>query len=165
MVLSAQLLGQAAVIDKRCVAQSSAYGPESRGTPCRSDIIISEQPIDYPYVTEIDILITLSQEGYDNFAQSTKESVFFDPQLVSPSTLSKARHFPIPATETASKELRTRLAANVIILSACAAQTALVSKDSLTRAIEMTLGERHRALNLKALELGWDLGSKVETYA
>ncbi len=164
VVLSAQLLGQAAIIEKKHVAQSSAYGPESRGTPCRAEVIISDEPIDYPYVTEADFLIALDQDGYDRFSGDVGDTILFDPKAVSPHERMTVRHIPIPATEISSREPGGKAAANVIIISALAAYVSLVSKKSLTEAIEMTVRKGFCRPNLKALELGWRLGLEVEAH-
>ncbi len=164
VVLSARLLGQAGAVEKKYVAQSSTYGPESRGTLCRAEVIISDEPIDYPYATDANFLIALAQEGYDRFSGDVREAIMFDPKGVSPPSQTTTKHIPINATEISSKELGKRAVANVIILSALVAHTSLVPKDSLRKAIEITMGERFHKLNLKALELGWKLGLEVETH-
>lgn len=162
VVLSARLFGQAGVIEKRYAAQSSTYGPESRGTLCRAEVIISDEPIDYPYVTEADFLIALAQEGYEKFSGNVKDAILFDPKVVSPRAGMTARHIPIPATEIVLKELGNKAVTNIIMLSALAGCTSLVSKESLTEAVRMTVGKDFYELNLKALELGWKLGLEVE---
>lgn len=162
VVLSARLLGQAGVIEKKYVAQSSTYGPESRGTLCRAEIIISDEPIDYPYVTEADFLIALAQDGYKNFSGNVKDAILFDPGVVSPHVQTTTRHIPIPATKIVLKELGNKTVTNIIMLSALAGCTSLVSKESLTEAVRITVGKEFYELNLKALELGWRLGLEVE---
>lgn len=164
VVLCARLLGQAGAIEKKYVAQSSTYGPESRGTLCRAEVIISEEPIDYPYVTETDFLIALAQEGYDRFSGNVTDAIIFDPKGVSPNARITTKHIPIPATGTSAKEFGSKAVANVVILSALAAHTSLVSKDSLKQAIEKTVGEKFHELNIKALELGWRVGLEVEAH-
>lgn len=165
VVLIARLLGQACALDKKYAAQSSTYGPESRGTPCRAEVVISGEPIDYPYVTEADFLIALAQGGYEEFSRDVRDTVLFDPKAVSPRAETAVRHVPIPAAETASRELGGRAASNVIMLSALAAYASLVSKESLAEAVRITVGEKFLELNLKALELGWRLGLEVEANA
>ncbi|MEM1590058.1 MAG: 2-oxoacid:acceptor oxidoreductase family protein, partial [Candidatus Bathyarchaeia archaeon] len=47
--------------------QTQSYGPESRGGACRSEVIISEVEIDFPKVTEPDILVLMSQHAYNEY--------------------------------------------------------------------------------------------------
>ncbi|HHT9134791.1 MAG TPA: 2-oxoacid:acceptor oxidoreductase family protein, partial [Candidatus Avalokitesvara rifleensis] len=160
-VLSARLLGQAGVIEKKYAAQSSTYGPESRGTLCRAEVIISDEPIDYPYITEADFLIALAQEGYEKFSDNVKDTILFDPKVVSPHVQTTTRHIPIPTTEIVLKELGNKTVTNIIMLSALAGCTSLVSKESLAEAVRITVGKEFYELNLKALDLGWRLGLEV----
>ena len=52
---------------------TQAFGPEARGGACSAQVILSNQPILYPYVTRPDILVTMSQEAYSLFAPQLKE--------------------------------------------------------------------------------------------
>ena len=45
VVFAAQLLGRAGVLEGWFVSQSSFYGPESRGTLCYADVILSRESI------------------------------------------------------------------------------------------------------------------------
>lgn len=162
MVLVARLLGQAGVIEKKYVAQSSTYGPESRGTLCRAEVIISDEPVDYPYITEADFLIALAQDGYDRFSGGVRDTILFDPKAVCPHVRAATRHVPVSTVEIALRELGGKAVSNVIMLSVLVAYTSLVSKESLTEAIKITLGKNLLEHNLRALELGWRLGLKVE---
>jgi 2-oxoglutarate ferredoxin oxidoreductase subunit gamma len=39
--------------------QTQSYGPESRGGACKSEVVISEEEIDFPKVVEPDILVVI----------------------------------------------------------------------------------------------------------
>jgi len=38
---------------------------EARGGACRSEVVISDEPIHYPLIEEADILVAMSQEALD----------------------------------------------------------------------------------------------------
>jgi len=62
IVLAATLLGKAASLyDGKEAVFTQAYGPEARGGASRADVIIADEPVDYPYVTEPDVLAVLFQ--------------------------------------------------------------------------------------------------------
>lgn len=164
VVFAAQLLGGAGVLEGWHVSQSSFYGPETRGTLCYGDVILSREAIDFPFVTRPDILLALCQEGYDRFARDTAMLVFFDSGRVKPEPSIKTEHFSIPAEEMAHKELGKKVVANLITLAACCAKTGIVSKESLIKAMEEVTEESNRPINLKALEWGWGLGIKAEAH-
>ena len=67
-MLSGQIVGQAASIyDNGFSTLTQSYGPEARGGACTAEVVISDEPIDYPYVTLPEVTIILSQEAYNNF--------------------------------------------------------------------------------------------------
>jgi 2-oxoglutarate ferredoxin oxidoreductase subunit gamma len=160
VVFAAQLLGRAGAVEGWCVSQSSFYGPESRGTLCYGDVVLSRESIDFPFVTRPDILVALSQEGYDRFARDTVVFVLFDAGRVKPDVSLKAERFSIAAEEVAQKELGKKVVANLIIIGACCAKTGIISKESLTKALEEMSQESQRNINLKALEMGWEMGGR-----
>jgi 2-oxoglutarate ferredoxin oxidoreductase subunit gamma len=69
LLQSGRILAEAAAIyDDKKAAESCAYGPESRGSAAKVDIIISDEDIDYPKIEKIDCLIALTQEAFDRYA-------------------------------------------------------------------------------------------------
>ena len=66
IVLIGSILGKAAAIhDLKHATMIQAYGPEARGGSCSSQVIISEEEIAYPYVQEPQVLMCMSQEGFE----------------------------------------------------------------------------------------------------
>lgn len=163
VVFAAQLMGRAGVIEGWCASQSSFYGPESRGTSCYGDVILSRESVDFPFVTIPDILIALCQEGYDRFARDTTGFILYDPGRVTPDPSPKTSHLPVPCEEVAQRELGKKMVANLIALAAGCARTGIIKKESLIKALTEMTEESHRPVNLKALELGWELGIKRVT--
>ena len=82
-----QILGKAAsLIDQRESTLTQSYGPEARGGACSAQVIISSSTIHYPYVRNPDILVCLSQEGYDKFHELLKDggTLIVDQDLIQP---------------------------------------------------------------------------------
>lgn len=164
IVLMGEILGEAAVLDKKYVGQTSSYGPEARGSACKSEVVISNSWIDYPKVTEADVLVCMSQGTYDqNKAKvnTPKGVIFIDSQLVRPDPSSPVKLIPIPATEKALRELGNRMVANIVLLGAVVKAVGLVSEESLLQALSSRVPESLLELNKKALALGFEL-SKIE---
>ncbi len=163
IVLLGQIIGQAGIYDKRHVAQSSTYGPETRGSLCRAEVIISDDNIDYPYVTKSDIMIAMTQKGYKIFASSVKKpggSIFYDTKLMKVLSNASARYFPVPATELAIKQFGSPTSANIIMLGAVVATTNTISKKSALKAIKEIINPKAVSTNLEAFNLGINLGCK-----
>ena len=46
ILLMGEILGEAAVLEKKYVGQTASYGAEARGSACKSDVVISDSWID-----------------------------------------------------------------------------------------------------------------------
>jgi 2-oxoglutarate ferredoxin oxidoreductase subunit gamma len=69
VITAAILLGEAAVIHEGINAvQSQSYGAAARGGATRSDVILSGEEINFPVVTQPNIVVCLTQEAYNSFA-------------------------------------------------------------------------------------------------
>jgi 2-oxoglutarate ferredoxin oxidoreductase subunit gamma len=163
IVLAGTVLGRAAFNDGKWVGGTNSYGAASRGGSCRAEVVISTQPISFPYVIEADVLIAMYQTAYDKYIGQVKDKesiVIYDEHLVSPSKVDGLRQVPIPATRTAIEDLKSELVANMVMLGAAVELTGLVTKDALCSAVAETVAERLRELDLKAVEAGFRLGSR-----
>ena len=155
IVLSSKLLGVAAsLFDGKEAVCTQAYGPEARGGAARSDVVISDEPVDYPFVTEADVLVALFPEAYSKFRPMLKPggTLIIDSGLVQ-APESEENVCRIPATSMA-QELGNRLASNVVILGCLVGKTGVVSRDSVEKAIRATMKPKIVDLNIKALDAG-----------
>ena len=83
--------------------------------------------------------------------------IVLDDTLVKPNPTSSIKHYTVPATEKAIKELKSQMAANIILLAATNSIGQLVSRTSLEESIKSTVPPRFVELNLRALQIGFDL--------
>jgi 2-oxoglutarate ferredoxin oxidoreductase subunit gamma len=68
VILAAIVVGRAAAIEEGAFAtMTQSFGPEARGGACSAQVIVSDKPILYPYVTAPDMLVVMSQEAYTKF--------------------------------------------------------------------------------------------------
>src|SRR5437868_2537778 len=73
VILAAAVIGKAAALFQGGYAtMTQNFGPEARGGSCSAQVILSSEPILYPYVTQPDVLVVLSQEAYRRFAPELK---------------------------------------------------------------------------------------------
>jgi len=66
----------ACIYGDRNAVQTQSYGPESRGGACKSEVVVSNEEIDFPKVTEPDAVIVMSQEAYTSYAEDVKKGGF-----------------------------------------------------------------------------------------
>jgi len=166
VVLAGTILGHAAINDDKWVSGSNSYGAQARGGSARSEVVISENPITYPHVIKANILITMSQTAYDEYIQDLAEQgalVLYDDMIVRPRDINGVQQIGIPATKTSIDELDNKQVANIVMLGASVVITGIVSEKSLISSIETNVGQRFRALNIKALEVGYTLGRKIKS--
>lgn len=160
ILLMGEILGEAAVFDKKYVGQTASYGSEARGSACRSDVVISEAWIDFPEVTEADILACMSQGTYDQLGRKVNPKgavIFHDAQMVKPDPASPVKHVSVPATERAFKEFNNRMVANIVLLGAVVKGAGLVKEESLLKALANRVPPAYLDLNQKAVRLGFEL--------
>jgi 2-oxoglutarate ferredoxin oxidoreductase subunit gamma len=164
VVLAGVLLGEAGVMDGKSVSGSNSYGAQARGSGCKAEVIFADGPIDFPHVIAADILVALSQGSYDMYCRDVRETtgvILYDKGLVKIREELRVRQIGVPATEHAVKELKNKQVANIILLGALIETTKVVSREALEKAIQTHVSERFRSLNLKALQMGIDLGKGI----
>jgi len=164
ILLSGYILGKAATLfDNRNAVQIESYGPEARGSRARTDLIISDEDIDYPYISSADILVALSQDAYNYYNESVKDGgiILVDGDLVKiEKTSRKVKIYEIPATRIAG-ELGRKIVANVVMLGALSAISEAVSYEALKKAVLDSVPKGTEELNMKALEEGWNYARRL----
>jgi 2-oxoglutarate ferredoxin oxidoreductase subunit gamma len=161
IILSAVILGRAAVMyDGKYAVQTQVYGPEARGGASMSAVIIDDEPILYPKVTDPDIYVIMSQEGFEKYGVSARA----DAVMLVDSTLVHSRpgcrYIEVPATREAKETLGRDIVANIVMLGALATATGIVGPEALERAILDSVPKGTESLNMKAMKRGFELAGK-----
>ena len=165
VVLAGLLLGEAGVAEGKYVAGSNSYGAQARGSGCKAEVVFSDAPIDFPHLTAADILVAMSQGGYDQYCADIRPEtglIVYDQSQVTPKKKLGVRQVGIPATDSALKRLKNKQVANIVLLGALIELTHLVSSEAIEKAMEKHVHERFRRLNLDALEAGRQLGRQTD---
>ena len=68
LILAGIILAEAALLDGKLAIQSQSYGPEARGGSSKSEVLISEEAIHFPKVTEPNLLLAMSQEAANKYS-------------------------------------------------------------------------------------------------
>lgn len=162
LVLGGKILGEAiALHSDKNVVQTQSYGPESRGGASRSEIVVSDEPIYYPKVTKLDLLLALSQESVKKYLTNLKADgvLVIDPFGVKEIPSGSFKVFTVPVMQTAKAELGKVIFGNIIALGAIAAITRIIALEHLETAVGNNVPARFREDNKKALSIGYRLGS------
>lgn len=143
--------------------QTQSYGPESRGGSCKSEVVISDEEIDYPKVDDPDVLVVMSQEAFNTYAKTVKPdgTLILDPDMVPRREFKgNARVFLVPSTKIA-EELGKTIVANVVMLGALVALTDLTSVEAFKNSLLGNIPKGTEKLNLAAFEKGYEYGRKL----
>jgi len=164
VILSAIVIGKAGCIyEGGFSTMTQSFGPEARGGACSAQVILSDSPVLYPYVTRPDVLVVMSHEAYSIFAPQVKENgtLIIEQDLVRVDKLpSGVRVFSCPATRLA-EELGKKMVLNIVMVGFFGAVTGLLQPDSLRNAIADSVPEAYRDLNRKAFDKGYEYGIKT----
>jgi 2-oxoglutarate ferredoxin oxidoreductase subunit gamma len=161
VILSAIILGKAASIHQGAYAtMTQNFGPEARGGACSAQLLLSGQPILYPYVTHPDIMVVMSQEAYTRFVRDLKEggTLIVEQDLVRVTDLPRqTKVYSCPATRLA-EELGKKMVLNSVMVGFFTAVTKLLDPDAVRNAVTDSVPATFRELNLKAFERGFAFG-------
>jgi 2-oxoglutarate ferredoxin oxidoreductase subunit gamma len=120
-----------------------SYGAEVRGGTANCTVIISDELIGSPVVTNPDFLIVMSNASLMKFLPKLKQNgiFLFDSSLMhEPALRTDVSTVEVPATEIARKIGNTK-AANMVLLGAFVAITGIVSTTSVFEAVENSMPE------------------------
>ncbi len=157
--LAGIILAEAALLDGKLAIQSQSYGPEARGGSSKSEVMISEEAIHFPKVTEPNLLLAMSQEAANKYSKDlTAESIIVtDSLFVSDVPQCGGKVYELPITHAAKEELGKALFANIIALGALVKITNIVTEESLVKAVLNRVPKGTEEINKKALQIGMDL--------
>jgi 2-oxoglutarate ferredoxin oxidoreductase subunit gamma len=138
----------------RFVCQAQSYGPEARGGASKSEVIVSDEEIDYPKAIKPDVLLAMNQSACDAYLFDLKPggALIVDATLVK--QLPTTRAAAIPFTRIARTEIGKEAVANIVALGALTAITKVVPQKSLEEAVLARVPAGTEEMNREALQAG-----------
>ncbi|HNW59404.1 MAG TPA: 2-oxoacid:acceptor oxidoreductase family protein [bacterium] len=164
LVLAGKILAEAAAVyDDLNATQSQSYGPEARGGASRSEVIISDEEIDYPKAVDIDLLLALTQESCDRYGRDLKPKgiLLVDSETVTRLPQGDFVVVSVPIIGLARDRVGRALVANIVALGLIAGIANIVSEKSLRAAIEARVPKGTEQLNLTAFATGLEEARSV----
>lgn len=159
LLMAGVLLGEAvAIYENMNVTQNQSYGVQARGGTSRSEVIISDEDINYAEIEEPDILLAMSQSALNEYGPKVKDNalVIVDSSFVedmSPVKNTSNIH-KIPITEISRDRTGKAMLANVVALGALSTLGGVVTKGSLEKEIAKRAPAGTEEINLRALAGG-----------
>jgi len=164
-ITAGHIFGTAASLyEGKEVVVTEGYSPYVTGGWSRADVIISDEPIDYPLVSKLDVLLTMYQEGLDLNIKMVKPNgvVVVEQRLVGlTGVVGDKRVHAIPAASMAEK-LGKKVLTNIVMLGAVASLASPGSLEPLKKAVSNRF-PKAADLNVRALDSGAELAMAAET--
>ena len=166
MLSMGKILAYSGLMEDKEVTWMPAYGPEQRGGTANVTVIVSEERISSPILSQYDVAIVLNQPSLDKFESKVKPGgilIYDGFGIINPPTRKDINVYRIDAMDKAA-ELKNSKVFNMIVLGGLLKVCPIVSTDGLNKALYKTLPERHHGLiplNMEAVEAGGQIIEKV----
>jgi 2-oxoglutarate ferredoxin oxidoreductase subunit gamma len=161
IIRCALITGKAlSLYDDKFATMTQSFGPEARGSACAAQLVVSDERVLYPYITQPGVLMALSQEAYDLYYPELPEggALIVEEDLVKlKSDHANLKLWRVPATRFA-EELGNRLFTNLVALGFLTAVTGVVTADAMKKALPGLVPDRFLKINQKAFERGYEYG-------
>mgnify|MGYP002520391378 CR=1 FL=1 len=161
VLFAGKFLAYKGLLEEKQISWLPSYGPEMRGGTANCSVIISDEPVGSPIVSNPDALIAMNLPSLDKYepAVAPGGKVFIDSTLIDRKALrDDIDAYYIPATKMAADAGIPTLA-NMIILGKMIKETGAVSFENLLDAMKKVVSAKRSELmdvNIKALETGYN---------
>jgi len=164
VIMCASVIGRAAsIVENGFATMTQNFGPEARGGACSAQLILSPTPILYPYVTQPDLMVLMSQEAFLKFHGEIKPggTLIIERDLVRVQDVSApdVKVYACPSTRIA-EELGKKMVQNIVMTGFFGAISGLLERDSLRKAVEDSVPSAFAEMNRTAYNAGYDYGLK-----
>ncbi len=148
------LANAAALYDGKEAVFTQDYSAEARGGASTSEVIISDEKIDYPHVQKADYMVLMSNSAYHDYINKLKDDgvLIIDSDMVNVEHEKREVH-KIPATKIAEK-LGNPIVANIVMLGFFAGVTNIINPEALMQAIKDRVPKRFWDINERAFREG-----------
>ena len=159
VLFAGKFLAYKGLIADKQVSWLPSYGPEMRGGTANCSVIISDEPVGSPIVSNPDILIAMNLPSLDKFESTVTSGgmIFADSTLIERKVVrDDVKVFYIPATQLASDN-GTPTLANMIIIGKVLKEIGEYDEENITAALKKVISAKRAdmlEINLGAMRLG-----------
>jgi 2-oxoglutarate ferredoxin oxidoreductase subunit gamma len=138
-----QLIAYAGMIEGKGVSWLPSYGPEQRGGTANCAVVVSDDPVGSPVVTQPTTAIVLNNPSFDKFEPRVRPGgllIVNSSLVMKVSERTDIKVVELPATDLAN-DLGNSRVANMILLGAFLEFSKIVSENSIIESLRKVLGE------------------------
>ena len=149
------------LLEGRQLSWLPSYGPEMRGGTANCSVILSDEPVGSPIVSNPDVLIAMNLPSLDKYEDAVVPGgmIFVDSTLIERKVKrDDIKVFYVPSTRLAN-EIGLPTLANMIMVGKFIKESGAVSKDNVEAALKKVVSARHADLfdaNFKAIDTGYN---------
>ncbi len=128
-----QAIAYAGMHEGKHVTWFPSYGPEMRGGTANCSVVIADEPIGSPLISEPDILVVMNRPSLDKFQKNLKKKglLYYNASLINVKPgREDIESLPIRASQLA-KELGNYKVANMIIIGALIEKTGIIKTETM----------------------------------
>ena len=159
ILFSGKFVAYKGLLEDIQVSWLPSYGPEMRGGTANCSVILSEEPVGSPIITEPDVLVAMNTPSLAKYVDAVVPGgqIYVDSSLIDAKVEREdVEVFYIPATQMAKDEGIGSLA-NMIIVGQLLENHPELSFEGAETVVDKLVPpkkEALKALNMKALEMG-----------
>ena len=159
ILFSGKFLAYKGLTEELQVSWLPSYGPEMRGGTANCNVILSDDPVGSPIITEPDVLIAMNAPSLNKYVGTVVSGgqIYVDSSLIDAKVeRNDVEVFYIPATQMA-KDNGIATLANMIIIGHLLENHPELSFDGTAEVVDKLVPPKKAALkelNMKALNLG-----------
>jgi len=163
-----KILAYSGVMQGQEVTWMPSYGPEMRGGTANVTVILSDERISSPILTQYDTAIILNQQSLDKFESMVKPggTLLYDNNgIIKKPERKDINIFLVEAAKEAAT-MSTTKTFNMIVLGAYLKIKPLVKMENVIEGLKKSLPERHHKLipvNEEAIERGLQVVKPIQT--
>ena len=161
ILFAGKVIAYAGMLEGKNVSHLPSYGPEMRGGTANCSVIVSDEDVASPIITEPANLVVMNGPSLDKFENAVISGgkIFIDSALISRKCeRDDADVFEIPATQMANDMGLPKLA-NMIMVGKLIKETQMFTWEQLKGAVTKLVPAAKAAMlesNIKALEAGYN---------
>ena len=159
ILFAGKFLAYKGLLEDLQVSWLPSYGPEMRGGTANCSVVLSDEPVGSPIITEPDVLIAMNLPSLMKYVDTVVPGgqIYIDSTLIAEKIeRTDVDVFYIPATQMAKEENIATLA-NMIIVGHLLENNAELSFEGAETTVQKLVPAKKAALvelNLKALQMG-----------
>ena len=161
VLFAGKFLAYKGLLEDRQLSWLPSYGPEMRGGTANCSVILSDDPVGSPIVSNPDVLIAMNLPSLDKYENDVVPGgeIYVDSTLIARKVArTDVKVYYVPSTQLA-KDIGAPTLANMVMVGKLLKENAAVSYDNLEAALKKVVSARHQDLmeiNLKAINTGYN---------